>query len=129
MTTAAILLYSDGAPREKQEDACLRHCAERGYDAPTLVRDATSALRLLRERKADVIVTAYTPSAGPDIAAEVEAAGGRVERVRRGTRLMREVGSLIERLFAKGLSVAEISEVIEMPTGEVRVRLNGKRGG
>lgn len=127
MTDAAILLYLDGAPRDKQEAACLRHCAARGYQASTLVFHAADALALLRTGQVGVIVAAYTPASGPDVAAEVEAAGGRVEQARRGNRLTREVGDIIDRLLAKKMTVAEVAEVVELDTSEIRLRQRRRR--
>jgi hypothetical protein len=121
MSRAGILIYLNGSvPREKQEVACLRHCEERGYHIDHLVFHAADALQIVRTGEASVIVAAYAPADEEGLAEEVQAAGGRLEQVRRPHRVRREIGKIVERLFGAGLTVAEISDVLEIDPTEVR---------
>jgi hypothetical protein len=120
---AAIYVHLGAeAPRDKQEAVCMAYCEARGYRIYSEVFHLTDALALIRDGTVALIVTAYQPSDRIDIVAAVEAAGGRIENARPG-RIRREVGRMIEKLFDRGLEVAEIADVTGMTTGEVRVEL------
>jgi len=119
---AAILIHLNGAPRAKQEQACFKYCIEHGYTATSLAFNAADAIRLVRSKIVDVVVAAYTTDGEADLEGVVSKAGGRLERVRK-SRMVREVGKLVEKLFARRMSVGEISAILEMPTCDVRAEL------
>lgn len=127
MTTAAILIHLDGVARHKQEAACLDYCANKGYRTSTLVFQASDGLELIRARVVDVIVTAYLPADESSLVADVAEVGGRLERARQSSRFDRAIAALIARLDQRGMTVAEISEVIEAPTGDIREELSQVR--
>lgn len=122
---AAIYVHVGAlAPREQQQRYAQQYCDKVGYVPTTLVFHPDDALRLIRDDLVDVIVCAYLPYDRQDLAEMVEKAGGRLEAARAGTRIEQEVGKLIARLFQHGMSVAEIAEVTEKDTQEVRRELH-----
>lgn len=124
---AAIYLHLGAtATREQQERVCVEYCIGRHYEIVSVVTDVNAAVALVRVGAVDLVVTAYRPSDRDDVVEVLTRRGVRIEEARPG-RVRREFGKLVERLFDRGLTVAEIADITESPTGEIRVELL-KRG-
>jgi hypothetical protein len=112
------------ASREQQQRYAQEYCDNVGYTPTTLVFHPDDALKLVRDGLVDVIVCAYLPYDRQDLADLVEKAGGRLEAARAGSRVEQEVGKLIARLFRRGMTVAEIADVTDRDTQEIRRELH-----
>jgi hypothetical protein len=121
---AAIYVHLQAlASREQQERYAQKYCDQHGYTPTTLVFHPDDALRLVKGGFVDVVVCAYLPRDRVDLATLVEKAGGKLESARTSGRIEREYGAVIAKLFDRGMTVAEIADVTDSPTGEIRREL------
>lgn len=125
---AAICIHlGSTASQEHQERLATQYCVQHHIEPTTLVYHPADALKLVKDGLVDTVVCAFVPAERAGLADEVTAAGGRLMEARERPRARLEVGNLFARLFDKGLSVAEIAELTEEQTGEIRAELL-KRG-
>jgi len=123
---AVIQIQVSGVCAEKQTAACLAFCALHGL-AVTAVAPAgrpQDAVGLVVAGFADVVVTAMPDS---QLAAAVEAVGGRAEHVRDVPAGRLTVRTVLCRLYRSGMSPHEIAVRVEEPTADVTDIL--RRGG
>lgn len=123
-TRSAIYVHVGAlASREQQQRYAQQYCERVGYTPTSLVFHPDDALQLVRDGLVDVIVCAYLPYDRHDLAELVEKAGGKLEAARAGSRVEQEVGKLIAKLFRRGMTIAEIAEVTERDTVDIREEL------
>lgn len=128
---AAVFVHLGGsATREQQEALATQYCVRHHLVPTTMVFHPFDALKLVKDGLVDTIVCAYLPSDRASLAAEVEAVGGHLLQARERPRQQLEIGKVFARLFDKGLTVAEIADITDMDTGEIRAELlrRGRRG-
>lgn len=133
MTVAVILIQlASSATITKQWAACTAYVARRRYDLAGLIDErhtSAEAVRMVRHGQAEVVVVAF---GGRDIAAEVIAAGGRVEAVHPTPHIVeppvpppprafpRSVVDLLRKMRRRGHTTSEIAHLIGENTEDVR---------
>lgn len=133
MYRAVIRLQPGNVAETRQEAACLTFVRERGYHLAAVVRmwgDPQHAVNMVAAGRAHIVVVAF---GGRDLAADVIAAGGRVEAVHPTPhvveppvppppvdRLPSVSGQLLTMLKARGRTIREIAEFVGESTGEIR---------
>lgn len=128
----AVLFVQHSKPHpEKQQALCLRY-AEPRYTTVGICFGPEDCLALLRSGAADVVVVALDPA--EDFAEEVRRVGAELAVARPGDRprsARRAASTIAVRLRKKGMTPAEIAEVLEIPVRDVRIALKqaGLRAG
>lgn len=121
---AAIFIRPDGAPKARQQEACLQYCERHKYHVVSICPELPDCVGLIEDRHVHVIVTAYN---GNDAHVErmVRQAGGRLEYVRppRKTRRM-EPDDVILQMHERGADVPTISHLLDTPTREIRALID-----
>lgn len=125
---------------DKQTHACLAYIRQRGYRLAGFIRAGGSskdAIQMITNGQADVVVVAF---GGRDLAADVNAAGGRIEAVHPTPHVVEPPvpppppvehppavsAALVEALRARGKTVREIAEFLAETTVEIRRSLRRK---
>lgn len=132
MTVAVILIQlAASVAIAKQEAACLRYVDLRRYRLAGYIERGVpaDAVRMVKRGEAEVVVVAF---GGRDIAAEVTAAGGRVEAVHPTPHVVeppvaappksfpRSVVDLLRKMRRRGHTTSEIARLIGENTEDVR---------
>jgi hypothetical protein len=137
LTLAVILIQmSSSITMAKQEAACTEYVGAKGYELTGLIRGSGSsadAVAMVEAGRAQVVVVAY---GGRDIAAAVQAAGGRIEGVHPTPHVVeppapppppaprrsfpRSALDLLIKMRDRGHSPTEIAKLIGEDTGEIR---------
>jgi hypothetical protein len=140
MTVAVILIHlAASATIAKQMAACVTYVDKRHYELAGFIKAdgaAEDAVRMVQTGEAEVVVVAF---GGRDIAADVKAAGGRVEAVHPMPHVVeppvpppppppksfpRSVVDLLRKMRNLGHSPSEIAKFIGEDTGDIRRLLN-----
>lgn len=122
-----VLMYvrPDG-DEQKQELMVVQHCARVGLAAVSLCRSVEDCAALVRNGETKTVVVAYGPLAD-GLSDSIETAGGRVEYILPAPRRRLDVAALINRWYQTGRSVREIADLLDEPTGDVRIWLRDPR--
>lgn len=126
-TRAAIYIHLLAlASREQQERYVTRYCELHQLEPSTIVFHPDDALRLVKEGFVDVIVCAYLPRDRLDLADRVRRAGGKLMTARPSSIFKQDFGQMIAKLWRRGMTISEIADVTDSPTGEIRLQLRNR---
>jgi hypothetical protein len=93
---ALVLQRAGRVPWERQVSVCMSYVDRRGYEPlRTIARSDAEAVHLVQARVADLVVAAHQMPGDPVLAAQLEAAGGRLEYCRGGRAPHRRQGSAL----------------------------------
>jgi hypothetical protein len=129
---AILLLQLGNVAVERQVEVCLAYIWDCGYRLAGWIQptgETGDAARMIRRGEADVVVVAY---GGEEYAAEIVAAGGRLEAVHPAPHVVEppvsrlDLAAVLSMLRATGRSAREIAEFIGESTAEVRRLLRRK---
>jgi hypothetical protein len=116
---AAILIQRNKPHPDKQEAICLDFAAANGLRVKVLCHHWQDCMSLIAAGVISAIITAIHP--GDDVEDAITKAGGslcvaRVEQVR----VRRDVGQLVVRMHKRGIDTQEISQILQVNSGDVR---------
>jgi len=116
---AAILIQRDKPHPAKQEAVCLEFATIHRFRILFLCHHWRGCIGLVLDGVIQAIITAVDP--GDDVVAAVEEAGGTVciARVTQ-VRVRREVSQLVVRMHNRGIDTQEISQILQVNSGDVR---------
>lgn len=121
---AVAVLQQSSIQSDRQIQLVLDYLAERRYTLAGLVRyPAVDAVAMVAHGEAQLAVAAFPARSGglAIVEADIVAAGGRVEYVREpARRLRRDADDLAVRMLAKGIDIAVVAELLELPEYQVR---------
>ena len=135
MLLAIVLLQLGNVSVDRQEAMCLEYILDCGYQLAGWIQPTGSsedAVKMVAAGEAHVVVVAY---GGAEYAADIIAAGGRIEAVHPTPHVVEphpavrdepQVDSLAQLLRASGRTVREIAEFIGSSTAEVRRIIRGR---
>jgi hypothetical protein len=121
---AVAVLQQSSVQADRQMQLVLDYLAEHRYRLAGLVRyGAVDAVSMVAHGEAQLAVAAFCARSGglAVVEADIIAAGGRVEYVREpARRLRRDADELAVRMLAKGIDMALVAELLELPEYQVR---------
>lgn len=125
MTDRAVaVLQQSSVQADRQMRLVLDYLAENGYVLAGLVRyQAAAAVAMVAHGEAVVVVAAFAVRSGglTAVAADIIAAGGRVEYCREPhARMRRDADELAAKMIAKGIPMDVIADLLELPEQKVR---------